>query len=184
REYLKSRDSAHLQHTFTATSDDPTLDERYWAQAVVSATQASGHEVQPRLTDLATQLDLVTYHMDEPFGSTSIFAQWSVFELARKTGIKVLLDGQGADEQMAGYHNAFGWILADHLYKGRLTKAGVEYREIRNAFPGIAGNALAVAVASFIPGGLRGVLAARRGNGVQAPNDWLNLSQLGYSTPP
>jgi asparagine synthase (glutamine-hydrolysing) len=116
-ENLANQGSTHLQHTFTATSDDPKLDESSWARMVVSATGASSHEVQPRLADLAAQLDRVVWHMDEPFGSTSIFAQWSVFELAHQNQTKVLLDGQGADEQLAGYHNAFGWFLADHLYR-------------------------------------------------------------------
>ncbi len=41
---------------------------------------------------------------DEPFGSTSIAAQWFVFEAARREGMKVMLDGQGADEVMGGDH--------------------------------------------------------------------------------
>jgi asparagine synthase (glutamine-hydrolysing) len=40
----------------------------------------------------------------EPFGSTSIYAQYRVFKHAKKEGITVILDGQGADELLAGYH--------------------------------------------------------------------------------
>ena len=40
---------------------------------------------------------------DEPFGSTSIVAQWYVMRAAREAGLKVMLDGQGGDEVLAGY---------------------------------------------------------------------------------
>ena len=40
---------------------------------------------------------------DEPFGSTSQYAQFKVFQTARKHGTTVTLDGQGADEELAGY---------------------------------------------------------------------------------
>ena len=42
----------------------------------------------------------------EPFGSTSIYAQYKVFEKAKQNGITVMLDGQGADEIFAGYSRA------------------------------------------------------------------------------
>jgi asparagine synthase (glutamine-hydrolysing) len=52
------------------------------------------------------------YYQEEPFGSTSIYAQWSVFRLASQSGVKVTLDGQGADELLAGYHHYFGDFFA------------------------------------------------------------------------
>jgi asparagine synthase (glutamine-hydrolysing) len=48
-------------------------------------------------------LEKLVWHQDEPFGSTSIFAQWSVFKLVHEHKVKVMLDGQGADEMLAGY---------------------------------------------------------------------------------
>ena len=44
------------------------------------------------------EVDRLVWHQDEPFASTSIYAQWSVFRLARQNGVTVMLDGQGADE--------------------------------------------------------------------------------------
>jgi asparagine synthase (glutamine-hydrolysing) len=43
------------------------------------------------------------YHQEEPFGGSSVFAQWSVMKLARQNQVTVLMDGQGADEILAGY---------------------------------------------------------------------------------
>ena len=57
----------------------------------------------PSLEQLFEEGDSIAWHQDEPYGSTSIFAQWKVFKMVKQQGIKVMLDGQGADEQLAGY---------------------------------------------------------------------------------
>jgi asparagine synthase (glutamine-hydrolysing) len=53
--------------------------------------------------DLTLDLDAMISAQGEPFGSTSIYAQFRVFQAAKEAGIIVTLDGQGADEIYAGY---------------------------------------------------------------------------------
>jgi asparagine synthase (glutamine-hydrolysing) len=55
----------------------------------------------------------------EPLPTTSPYAQYKVMELASKH-VTVLLDGQGADEQLAGYHYFFGFYYKELLRKMRL----------------------------------------------------------------
>ena len=50
----------------------------------------------------------------EPIPSTAPYAQYKVMELA-KNHVVVTLDGQGADEQLAGYHYFFGFYFKDLL---------------------------------------------------------------------
>ena len=45
---------------------------------------------------------------EEPFGSSSIYAQWRVMQRGQAAGVTVLLDGQGADELFAGYRHLWG----------------------------------------------------------------------------
>jgi asparagine synthase (glutamine-hydrolysing) len=52
------------------------------------------------------------YTLEEPVTSASVFAQFLVMRLA-KDFVKVLLDGQGADEQLAGYHYFFGFYYKE-----------------------------------------------------------------------
>ena len=60
------------------------------------------------------------------FFSTNIYAHYCVARLARDHGIKVLLDGQGADEQLAGYRK-FILVYIRQLFKaGRYGEAGRE----------------------------------------------------------
>lgn len=63
------------------------------------------------------------YHQEEPFGSASAFAQYKVFELAKEQDVKVLLDGQGADELLAGYHKYYKWYWQELFRKRKLRKS-------------------------------------------------------------
>ena len=49
------------------------------------------------------EMDTLVYMHDQPVRSTNMFAQYMVYKLASQKDIKVILDGQGADELMAGY---------------------------------------------------------------------------------
>lgn len=106
-------------HTISATYPNTSVDERPFMEAVVAQTGARAHYVTPTPDELIERLSALIWHQDEPFGSTSIFAQWRVFEEARKVGVKVMLDGQGADEQLAGYHSAFPYRVAEIMRGGR-----------------------------------------------------------------
>jgi hypothetical protein len=92
-------------------------------EAVVAASGSLPHWVFPRPEDVFDQASEITWFQDEPYGGTSIHAQWHVFQAASDAGIKVMLDGQGADEQLAGYHSGFGLYSATLLRQGRVGQA-------------------------------------------------------------
>ena len=91
------------QHTFSACFDDPRLDERPYIAAVAEATGCQTHFVFPRGEWLQRDLHALLWHQEEPVGGFGVYSQYCVARLAREQGLKVLLDGQGADEQLAGY---------------------------------------------------------------------------------
>jgi asparagine synthase (glutamine-hydrolysing) len=93
--------------TFTAIFPGQAIDEAKYAKDVVAKNKADPTFIEISQQDLETCIDDVIWHQDEPFGSTSILAQWFVFQAIGKSGIKVVLDGQGADEQLGGYHGLF-----------------------------------------------------------------------------
>lgn len=117
---LAEQGAAELQKTFSACADVARFDERSWIDIVVAETGVDAHYVYPSLNGLFEESPEITWHQDEPFGSTSIYAQWNVFRLAADNRVKVMLDGQGADEQLAGYHSFFGIRLAQLLRSGQL----------------------------------------------------------------
>lgn len=118
-------------HTFTCAFDEPGLDEWTYASAVIAQCGNESHVIRPASSDLWAAIDDMIWHQDEPFGSTSIFAQWSVFQDARAHDITVMLDGQGADETLAGYHTTFGAVLAGDLERGEFGSFVKDFLAIR-----------------------------------------------------
>ena len=118
-------------HTISACYPEKEVDEKPFMDSVVAATGAVPLFVYPKAEDVFSAAERITWHQDEPYGSTSIFAQWSVFAAARSSGVKVMLDGQGADEQLAGYHGAFFYRM-DELIRERRWDVEV-YQELLDA---------------------------------------------------
>ncbi|MFN8455571.1 MAG: asparagine synthase (glutamine-hydrolyzing) [Anaerolineae bacterium] len=110
-------------HTFSHITHDPILGEERWVDLIGQASGARVGKVEPSPEELAAGLDQLIYIQDEPFGSTTIYAQYRVFQLAQQAGIKVMLDGQGADELLAGYRPYLAARLASLLRQGHLAEA-------------------------------------------------------------
>jgi asparagine synthase (glutamine-hydrolysing) len=110
---LREQGVEDLQKTFSARAHIRRFDEGEFIDAVVSRTNIEDHHVYPTFDALFSAVDNIIWHQDEPFNSSSIFAQWQVFKLAASNGVKVMLDGQGADELLAGYTVYFPTLCAD-----------------------------------------------------------------------
>lgn len=100
---LKNEDKGDIQYTFSSHFEAEEANELEYMQEVIKATGVQAHFIYPTPAELLQEMEQLVWHQEEPFGSTSIFAQWSVFKLIHQQRVKVVLDGQGADEQLAGY---------------------------------------------------------------------------------
>ncbi|MBA2655121.1 MAG: asparagine synthase (glutamine-hydrolyzing) [Gammaproteobacteria bacterium] len=89
--------------TFSYIADHPSLSEEKWVDKINAEANASSYKVFADSASLISDLEQLMITQDEPFGSTSIYAQHRVFQHARNMGVKVMLDGQGADEMLGGY---------------------------------------------------------------------------------
>src|SRR5690349_11437121 len=154
-----ARPVGERQETFTVFFDDAGHDERPFADAVAERILSRPHPLTFSDVELVEVLPQVVAAQGEPFGSTSIAAQWFVMRAAAQAGLKVMLDGQGGDETLAGYETTTrAYRFADLLGAGRLQALG---RELRAAHAGP--RALAQAVATpFLPARVRWSLRARR----------------------
>lgn len=83
------------------------------------------HYIQPNGTTLLQDLERFVEAHAEPIPSTSPYAQFKVMELAGQH-VVVTLDGQGADEELAGYHYFFGFYFKELLRKWRFGKLFIE----------------------------------------------------------
>lgn len=88
---------------FTASSSNEHIDESNHARKVAECLALRHTITRPDDERFWSDLPQIVWHQDEPFASASIVAQWSVFREVHDSGIKVVLDGQGADELLGGY---------------------------------------------------------------------------------
>lgn len=110
-------------NTFSFIAEGSDVNEEHWVDRVNAHVGAIPHKVRMTSEELVRDLDDMIRAQGEPFGSTSIYAQYRVYQLAREKGITVTLDGQGADEMMAGYIGYPGQRLRSLLETGRIFDA-------------------------------------------------------------
>jgi asparagine synthase (glutamine-hydrolysing) len=113
-----NKSASEKQKTFSACYDIVKYDERKYIELVIRNTNAERNYVFPSAAGFTRELDDLIYHQEEPFISSSLYAQWCVMGAARDCNVPVLLDGQGSDEQLAGYLEFYlGYIR--HLFSSR-----------------------------------------------------------------
>ena len=116
-------------NTFSYIARDNTLSEEYWIDLVNNDAKAIPHKIFVNQKELSGDIDDMISSQGEPFGSTSIYAQYRVFKLAKENGVTVTLDGQGADEIFAGYHGYPGKRLKSLIELGQYSEALYFLRE-------------------------------------------------------
>ena len=94
-------------NTFSARFKNFAKDEGTFMQKMADHIDAKSHYTYPNGEEMIGQLESIFHYQEEPFPSTSILIQHEVFKLAKESKVTVILDGQGADEILAGYHHYF-----------------------------------------------------------------------------
>ncbi len=151
------------QHTFSCAYDVPGFDERPHIDAAVAASGAHPHLVVPDGADFWSVFDRLAYQQDEPTAGSGLFSQWKVMELAHGRGLKVLLDGQGGDETLAGYFRYLPIALRDRLAAGDLVGFARGFGDVAGRLG--AATTLALTLEPWLPRALFAPLRRRFGQG-------------------
>ena len=109
--------NAEQNKVFTISTQDTDIKDPYFSNLLINELPVKSYRKD--FEDIADLNDLAqfTWHQEEPLQNTSILGSWQVYKFMKEMGITVALDGQGADEFMAGYHKwPFRKYLLD-LYK-------------------------------------------------------------------
>jgi asparagine synthase (glutamine-hydrolysing) len=159
-------------HTFSYIAKDRKISEEVWIDKVNKHVGAVPHKVFASYQDLASDLDDMIIAQGEPFGGSSIYAQYRIYKLAKENGITVTLDGQGADELLAGYQG----------YPGKRVKSlidGHHYIDAANFLINWSrwpnrdlSHGLKLSIAEMVHGKTYDVL--RELNGMKIVPNWLN----------
>lgn len=122
--------SDHYSHKcFTASFAGFEKDELKYAEAVAKKFGLKHYVATADTEEIVKLMDEVMLHQEEPVNSASVLAQYKVFQLAKQNSVTVLLDGQGADEVLGGYHKYYKWYWQE-LYRNKKLKKSGELKNI------------------------------------------------------
>ena len=163
-------------HTFSYIAKDSSISEEKWVDFINEHTHAKSYKVVANRDELLRDLDDLIHAQGEPFGSTSIYVQYRVFQSAKQNGVTVTLDGQGADELLAGY-SGYPAQRMQSLFEQREFKTLLSFIHQWKSWPGRgsvkAYKYLGVGIA---PNNLRLLM---KNLFIQSPKpDWLNVEYL------
>lgn len=134
----KFRKENQVQKTFSARFNNFKKDEgQFIEKALSKGENIESYSTYPDEVGLEKDLEKLIYHQEEPFGSGSIYAQYCVMKLAKKNGVTVMQDGQGADEILGGYLPCYITYLIDLFCSDskRYKKEMMLYNQLRNHAP-------------------------------------------------
>tara|TARA_B110000046_G_C13021937_1_gene411719 strand:+ start:3156 stop:4901 length:1746 start_codon:yes stop_codon:yes gene_type:complete len=113
----KMKRKGQVQKAFSAVFPNFAIDESTYINELVNKyPDIELHTTIPNSQNIFKLLDKAVEAQDEPFGSSSILAQYAVMEIAKKNGVTILLDGQGADEVLSGYVFSYSRYLEQLFY--------------------------------------------------------------------
>jgi asparagine synthase (glutamine-hydrolysing) len=161
---LKNADFHPLQKTFSACSDDERYDERKWINIVIKNISAESFFVYPQLDQVFESLPSLIWCHDEPYQSQSPYFAFKVFTLAKSKNVKVMLNGQGADEYLGGYGQFSHARLARKTKKFKWRGIFKETKISKNFTPYTRSFITKLMLVSFLPYKIKRMLAGSHKN--------------------
>jgi asparagine synthase (glutamine-hydrolysing) len=90
-------------NAYTFYTNNSDYDELPWVEKMIAKTHNPLTKVSLQADEVPDFARKMALQQDEPYGGIPTLAYAKIFEQARKDEVLVLLDGQGMDEQWAGY---------------------------------------------------------------------------------
>ena len=112
--------------TFTASFPGHPIDETGYIDTLNKKYAFKNIRTYPTAKTAYDELRKFVYINDEPVTNHSFFSQYEVMRLAKDNGVTVLLDGQGGDENFAGYQYFHGFNMYGMLKDRKVTQLGTE----------------------------------------------------------
>ncbi len=120
---IQSIAGSDRQKTFSAIFPGFDRNEETLIDELSETLHAVNYKTIPDADGMIQDFHKLIHHQEEPFQSSSIYAQYKVYELAKQHNVTVLLDGQGADETLAGYHKYYHWYWQELVASGKWGQA-------------------------------------------------------------
>jgi len=116
-------------NSFSVTFDSPRFDESSYIRESLAKLSVQPHWIKPDPKDLIEDLPRLLRHTEVPLRSLSVYSQFKIYEYIKaNTRVRVVLNGQGADELFGGYGYHHHWRFIELLQQMRLIQFGSEAR--------------------------------------------------------
>ncbi|RDE22579.1 asparagine synthase (glutamine-hydrolyzing) [Motiliproteus coralliicola] len=126
-------------HAFSSVFDDPKFSEESYIKKTESYLDVDVSYNKPDLSQLSKNVRKQVYIQDSPLRSLAPIYQYQLYSrIKNSTDIRVVLNGQGADEIFSGYHEHILCNLIDILKSGKFDTFIYEL----NAYSKIRGDSL------------------------------------------
>ena len=112
---------------------DPEFDEQVFIDATLKQTHATLKPLDADPEEIWKTFEHHLWHQDEPVHSFTSAVVYQLMKLAQDNGLKVILNGQGADEALAGYPNYFVQYWSDLLTGRAIRRAHSEIMQFARA---------------------------------------------------
>lgn len=123
----------HNFKSFSAVFEDERFSEKKYIDETINKTGLMPYFVYPKAEELEDYLDKLLYHIEEPFRSLSVYSQFLIYRKIRgETNVKVVLNGQGADELFGGYTYHYNYLFGSLLKKIKIRKLLQEIKLFKN----------------------------------------------------
>jgi asparagine synthase (glutamine-hydrolysing) len=114
------------QKTFTASFDDPAVDEKPYVEKILRHTAVDGYFDYPAPENLWRDIDRLLHFQDGLCFGTNVYAGWQVMRLASRH-VKVVINGQGSDEIFGGYARRYDPCHLAFLARARRFRAARDF---------------------------------------------------------
>lgn len=127
---LKEAGKQDAQETFSFCSSEEWSNEKKWVDEVIKVTSAKATYVFLEAANVIEKTEDLIWYNDEPTQSQTLFANFEVYNAAKLAHIKVLMNGQGADEYLSAYGSFNTFRLVKLLKRGKFKKINEEIIQI------------------------------------------------------
>jgi len=125
-------------NAYTFFTGDDRYDELPWVEKMIATTNNPLTKLKFPAEEVPTKASFISKSQDEPYGGIPTLAYSKIFEQAKKDGVKVLLDGQGMDEQWAGYDYYLPGADSKKTIQGLGNKSPFRPNVLTSEFAGLA----------------------------------------------
>jgi asparagine synthase (glutamine-hydrolysing) len=102
---LKEQKKEELQETFSSvykSEGTEYCDESQFINTLAQKLNVKSNQIEPKEEEIPNEIEKMIWHLENP-QENSLMSSWHTYKLISSTDVKVVLNGQGADEQLAGY---------------------------------------------------------------------------------